>query len=257
MYRAFNIIDCEWKAYREAGDAICAKNRTDITKSLEPFTTAQIVDGTKLTDYWFPSIKADVFISHSHTDEDQAIRCAGWLKNEFGLEPFIDSCAWGYANELLKIIDNKYCLNPGGETYNYSSRNGSTSHVHMMLSSALSRMIDETECVMFIKTDNSITSSESVDKTQSPWLFFELGTMRIIRRKKPVRKVEKIRSFSSEALDIIKAAEFKAEYEVPLSELTPLSSSQLGDWHKAHKSNTRTWKTALDLLYDIVGAEIT
>ena len=28
--------------------------------------------------------------------------------NNFGLRVFIDSSVWGYANELLKIIDNEY-----------------------------------------------------------------------------------------------------------------------------------------------------
>lgn len=43
---------------------------------------------------WFPQIKADVFISHSHSDEKLAIIFAGWLYNAFGLTAFIDSCVW-------------------------------------------------------------------------------------------------------------------------------------------------------------------
>ena len=58
---------------------------------------------------WFPQIKADIFISHSHKDEDLALALAGWLKVSFGLTAFIDSCVWGYANDLLKMIDYKYC----------------------------------------------------------------------------------------------------------------------------------------------------
>jgi len=35
---------------------------------------------------WFPSVKADVFISHSHKDEQLVIEIAGWLKQELGLK---------------------------------------------------------------------------------------------------------------------------------------------------------------------------
>jgi hypothetical protein len=252
MYRAFNLTGHPWeKISRDKGAAIFNEARATVKQSLETFLNGQIIDGTKLTEHWFPTITADVFISHSHKDEEDAIKCASWLKSEFNLDPFIDSSVWGYAEDLLKLIDDKYCRIPGSENFSYKKRNGSTSHVHMMLSTALSAMLDATECVIFINTPNSITSSESIAKTQSPWLSFELGTMRVIRRKKPARKVEKITNFRNESLDIIKAAEFKAEYEVPLSELTPLTGSQLNDWHKAHQSNSRAWKTALDLLYDI------
>ena len=34
---------------------------------------------------------------------------AGYLKHTYGIECFIDSCVWGYANDLLKEIDNRYC----------------------------------------------------------------------------------------------------------------------------------------------------
>jgi hypothetical protein len=253
MYRAFNLTGDPWAGMsRASGDAIFSETRATVKQSLESFLNGKIIDGTKLTGHWFPTIKADVFISHSHKDEEEAIKCAGWLKSEFHLHPFIDSCVWGYADNLLKLIDNKYCLNPGGDTYSYEKRNGSTSHVHMMLSTALSAMLDATECVIFINTRNSITSSESVDKTESPWLSFELATMRVIRRKTPDRQLGQIRNFANEELDIMKASQFKAEYEVPLSELTPLTGAQLVKWNENHQSTPRfNRKHALDLLYEI------
>jgi len=252
MHRAFNLTDCTWENIpRDTGDAIFKSNSELVRQSLEPFLKGGVVDGTKLTSHWFPIIKADIFISHSHKDEVAAITCAGWLKTQFDLAPFIDSCVWGHAAELLKIIDTEYCKFADSETFDYNKRNGSTSHVHMMLSTALSAMLDATECVIFINTRNSITSSESIDKTQSPWLSFELGTMRVIRRKKPARlglQLERLENLSG---DIIKASEYKAEYEVPLSELTPLRGAQLNRWLQDHQANANKWKTPLDLLYEI------
>lgn len=252
MYRAFNLTGHPWgKISREMGDVIFNKNKLMVRESLESFLDGQIIDGTKLAEHWFPTIKADVFISHSHNDEEDAIKCAGWLKSEFDLDPFIDSCVWGYADKLLKMIDDKYCQNPGGETYSYEKRNGSTSHVHMMLSGALSAMLDATECAIFLNTRNSITSSESIDKTQSPWLSFELGTMRVIRRKKPIRPDRKIRNFANESQEIIKASRARFEYEVPLDELTAINGVELEKWRVAYSDNKNQWAHPLDCLYEM------
>jgi hypothetical protein len=151
MYRAYNIEGHPWKEWGMYTYVVSLleKNGKTIKSTLEGFVTKGVVNGTKLSEHWFPTVKADIFISHSHTDEDEALRCASWLKDTFELDAFIDSSVWGYADDLLKQIDNDYCLNQGGETYSYEKRNGSTSHVHMMLATALSEMIDRTECVFF------------------------------------------------------------------------------------------------------------
>lgn len=71
------------------------------------------------------------------------------LHDCFGLEAFIDSCSWGYCDDLLNKIDKKYCYDSKKKTYDYHLRNYTTSHVHMMLSTALAEMMDNTECIIF------------------------------------------------------------------------------------------------------------
>lgn len=56
-----------------------------------------------MQSYWFPKINADIFLSHSHKDEKLIIAFAGWLKDTFNLDVFIDSCIWGYSNDLQKL----------------------------------------------------------------------------------------------------------------------------------------------------------
>jgi hypothetical protein len=251
MFRAFNITDVNWPTdFLDAGKTATDENRKLIRDALEPFMIGKIVDGSKLADHWFPQIGADVFISHAHADEEQALRCAGWLKTKLGIRPFMDSCVWGHGNTLLKMIDDKYCLNPGGETYNYEKRNYSISHVHMMVATALSKMIDSTECVFFVKTENSITSEEAVAKTKSPWLFLELAAMRIVRRRKPMRRMRlQMENFSR---GMIKASDYYlAEYEVPLTELTELTSDQLNKWLKSYEAASQKPENSLDLLYEL------
>lgn len=91
------------------------------------------INGTALKEHWFKVNTADIFISHSHRDINKVRAFAGWLYHNFGLEAFIDLCTWGYADDLLKLLDDQYCWNKNSETYNYSLRNYTTSHVHMML----------------------------------------------------------------------------------------------------------------------------
>lgn len=147
-----------------------------------------VLDASQIQGDWFPQIEADVFISHSHQDKKLAIALAGWLKDCFGLTAFIDSCVWGYCDDLLKIIDEKYCKNSQSNTYNYNKRNVSTGIVHIMLMNALTKMIDNTECLFFMDTDSSVPIKDNIEnRTYSPWIFGELETSRIIRRIKPDR----------------------------------------------------------------------
>jgi hypothetical protein len=252
MYRAYSISDCSWsKVSGESGAISHSRNSTLVKKSLKSFLNEGVLDGTKLRSHWFPATKSDVFISHSRNDQEDAIKCASWLKDKFGLEAFIDSCVWGHADDLQKEIDNTNSFNPKTNTYDYSIRNQTTSHVHMMLATALSEMIDSTECVIFLNTSNSISSAkEAISKTKSPWLYFELGSMRTMRRRKPERMTILLENFS----DGLKkaAASMELEYAVPLSELTPITGPCLASWAaKKSTSKTNNGPQTLDLLYEL------
>lgn len=249
MYRAFYLNNVDWsKVSRETGDAIYKRDSDDAKKSLKSFLSNGILDGTELSAHWFPKTKADVFISHSHEDKDNAVKCASWLKDKLGLNSFLDSCVWGHADDLLKEIDDRYCLNPGGETYSYPKRNRSTSHVHTMLGAALSAMLDTTECVIFLKTLSSITSSDVVSRTKSPWLSFELATMHSLRRTVPQRLSSQVIQENFSGM-IKKAAELRVEYVVPLDHLTCLGVDDLLGLAGASESAAAKGHDALDILY--------
>lgn len=144
------------------------------------FLSDQTIDGKSISEEWFPTEKYDVFLSHSHKDLEKVLAFAGWLVCTFDLKCFVDSCTWDYCDNLLKQIDDKYCKNEHSNTYSYTKRNYSTSHVHMMLSIALSKVMDLSECVMFINTPHSISVKKNFgdlqkgknckQSTASPWI---------------------------------------------------------------------------------------
>lgn len=249
MYRGFNLnynrADRADLDDYEEGKALYQEHKRIVRNRLQSFTNPDgSLNATKMTANWFPQIEADIFISHSHKDERQAIWLSGWLYQTFGLTTFIDSCIWGYADKLLRMIDDEYCLNESGKTYDYEMRNYSTSHVHMMLTTALSNMIDNTECIFFLNTPNSITPEDVIStnpQTLSPWIYSEIAMTRLIRKKKPERVLTENRllKFADKKLNI--------SYDIDLTHLTKIDKYSLGEWVDHNDGG----KKPLDLFYEL------
>lgn len=250
MYRGFKLATT-WNddSYYEEGLSVYNQNIKEVKRTLDQFLLEDgSIEGKKIQENWFQQIDSHVFISHSHKDKNTAVSLAGLLSKVFGIKSFIDSCIWGYAEDLLRLIDDKYCLNSDGGTYNYQKRNYSTSHVHVMLQSALSMMIDKAECLLFLNTPNSVTTSGVVNQTYSPWIYSEIAMTRIIRPNIPRRRwhEEKRTLSKGEYVD----ESLKVKYELDLSHLHNLSINDLSYWIKQRRRYL-TPEDALDGLYDL------
>jgi hypothetical protein len=155
MFRGFelSVNDSFFRDFRDAGRSQHQENKRLVDDCLSQFRD-QSGDllSEKMTAAWFPEIDSQVFISHAHKDSALALGLSGHLQEQFGLKSFVDSAVWGYSDDLLRILDDAFCYNGSSRTYSYQKRNRSTSHVHMMLSVALTRMIDKCECIIFINT---------------------------------------------------------------------------------------------------------
>lgn len=244
MYAGFNLItNDKLETYKNKGYAIYDNNMKIIVEELNKFLLNDgSLDGTEMQNSWFPQINADVFLSHSHNDKEKAIALAGWLNATFGLNVFIDSCVWGSADALLKMIDDKYCKNVDNATYSYEKRNFSTSHVHMMLSSALTMMIDKTECVIFLNTPNSINTSEVINSTKSPWIYYEIGISKFVRKQEPNRPKGIIKKGLFE-----NAQDLTISYKTDMNHLRDITESDLRYWERLFTQNNQNHP--LDLLY--------
>lgn len=186
-------------------------------------------------------------------------------RKKFNLRCFVDSLVWGYSDDLLLEIDKEYCYNKKNKTYYYQNRNITTSHVRTMLSVSLMQMIDSSECLFFLNTPNSINSLDNqiqnkrskgynIDSTRSPWIFNELITASIIRKRLPDR-YEKLRkgeirhsSGQFSALQESVVPDFKYQLE-GLADLIQIDRNILKQWHDYDGEAINS----LDILYKIKG----
>lgn len=251
MYRGFNVTNLnfllnhqKFYQYKSTGDKFY-KNVKDITRpALDKYIINNgTLDAEKMRHDWFPKVKMDIFISHSHADKDLAIALAGIL-SYFDLKVFVDSCIWGYSDELLKAIDKECCWQEESSTYSYEKRNYSTAHVHMMLANALTHMMDQTECIIFLNTDNSVNVKSGIkNMTYSPWLFHEIAMTKILEEKPGVRQIdENIKLSAGDSVP-------KIAQPLDLSELIPVDCEQLYDFFVQCQQQNIKSKHVLDKLY--------
>lgn len=256
MYSRFKISKSVFDNFtfspfdKNKGEIIKKKYLENIKEDLKIKLLGEtIIDGTGTQNEWFPSVRADIFLSHSHKDIDKANQLAGWIKNKFGLDVFIDSNIWGESNKLLKKLDDDICYQKSSKTYNYDKRNYTTSHVHMMLSNSLAEMIDKTECLMFLDTSNSVSVHNTIKYTESPWIYNELFMSSIIRINENLNR-KRTEYFASETKSLNE--DYKFKYKLNLEDLINLEGRDLIDWKNNYEilKAVDTEKHPLDVLYE-------
>lgn len=181
--REINLLAFPSKRNKTTFSEIENRISSKLKEILKPPTG--IIDGDTLKNLFFPTDAIgdfDVFISHSHNDLADAQHLALFLQEQYKLNPFLDHFVWGSADKLLREIDDEYCLNPRG-FYTYSKRNYTTSHVHSMLSMAISEMIAKCKIFIFIESNESLDYNalkNNGHKTLSPWLYQELQYVKML-----------------------------------------------------------------------------
>ncbi|HAO07345.1 MAG TPA: hypothetical protein DCQ50_10185 [Chryseobacterium sp.] len=229
----------DFKYFLNIGNRTLRKHKGIIQDTLDKFENYNgSLDGDKMQSNWFPQINADIFLSHSHADENLVIAFGGWLKEEFGLECFIDSCIWGYSKSLQNIIDNTYSRNREG-VLDYDSVLYASSHVNMMLNTALMQMVDSCECIIFVNTPKSVKPNQVMSKIISPWIYSEIAMTKLIKSRSldsyRIKSINENRHFS----------ELEIEYNLDTKHLLNLTTYKLHTWKNAGLKNSN----ALDYLY--------
>lgn len=240
MFVDLKIENVEQSIQKWSSDDVASyKARQDkVLVDLEQFLLDgnNLLDATKIQQSVFPEIDIDVFISHSHTDEDEAIKVALSLE-EIGLKPFVDSCVWGHADELLRKIDDAFSKPEGWTNYSYELRNRTTTNVHLILNAALQQMIHRSELFIFLGTETSVKIDDYVsshEQLSSPWIFSELTFVRNVERtlRKQITMGNESRKFEAAASDK-KEVEFR--YRLPDSTYA-IEFWQFARWLESGKS---------------------
>jgi len=113
MYKGFNLKlenTSKLKSDGRYSEELKANKKKIKSKFKELMLSDGYLDAEELMKAWFPKNEYHVFISHSHKDVEIAECLANWLHENFGLKSFIDSHVWGYANELLKELNDLNAL---------------------------------------------------------------------------------------------------------------------------------------------------
>lgn len=254
MFVGYNVdlTNAELEDYLEIGKNSCQRQKVILKKSLSEYLTDGILDGTKLESDWFPDIKSDIFISYSHNDENLAYSFVGFLKQVFGLNVFIDSNIWGSADELLLMIDKDYAKGDGPHNFSYEKRNFTTSHVHMMLANAIMKVMDNSECIFLLNTEEAIPKISEIEKenyTQSPWLYTEIMLTQMLRKREILDHREKaiLEGFTKQANE-----KLKINYRVNLDNLIKINWEDIKVWRDNYQSKsipTSPYGLSLDYLY--------
>lgn len=161
--------------------------RKDIQDKINSFLATlegQVLDADQIKANFFPESKADIFLSHTHSDESLALRLKFYLERKYKLRVFDDSTVWGSADKLLYFLDNKY-NKTGDETYGYRDSNYTASNVYLLLASAIDDMMDKSECIMFLNTENSVLTYNRKDRRaiiSAPWISHELFMTKVLRK---------------------------------------------------------------------------
>lgn len=265
MYRGFNLQlnekagifsdENEYERLKEIGKNHLANQKEDLEKELDTYVADDMIDGTKIQNEWFPIIEAATFISHSGKDDGLANALAGWIYDTFRLKCFIDKNVWGYSKTLLDRMNSKLSNERrngnDGYIYDYESGNQVSQHVNMMLTVALQKMIDKSEAVIFLNTENAVKihGENHMEKTYSPWIYSEIVCTKLIRRKQ-LYVYRRLLYDVNESVQNLAHADIS--YDVSLTHLISLCEDDLLHWGKEWKQNREKHECGLDALYEVI-----
>jgi hypothetical protein len=118
----------------------------------------------------------------------------------------------------------------------------------MMLSIAITKMIHNSECIMFVDTPNSISTEEYIKgrgMTDSPWIYSEISMTSLVQKRPPSEHRGRFVK-AGRAQDSLTES-FQIKYDVDTKHLAPLTSTMFASWQGCKKKGV----DALDALYNL------
>ncbi len=111
-----------------------------------------------------PQLKnAQVFLSHSHGDKNEALKVKNYLESETNRRVFIDSLFWDYKDDVLN------------ELAEYDGTSKIKDAFTLILRESLQDMIEKCPYFVFLQSNNSVSLNQDLSRiTYSAWIYEEL-----------------------------------------------------------------------------------
>ncbi len=135
-----------------------------------------------------PQLKnAQVFLSHSHADKNEALKVKNYLENQIKRKVFIDSLFWDYKDDVLNKL---------AEYAEYDDISGIEDAFTLILKKSLEYMIKKCPYFVFLQSKNSVSLNQGLSQiTYSAWIYEELRIAHSISAISESRPIPMMESF--------------------------------------------------------------
>ncbi|MGL2720682.1 toll/interleukin-1 receptor domain-containing protein [Helicobacter pylori] len=126
-----------------------------------------ILNHNKIKEAFFspfkPQLKnAQVFLSHSHADRNEALEVKNYLENQTNGKVFIDSLFWDYKDDVLNKLAKYDDISKIEDAFT------------LILRESLENMIKKCPYFVFLQSKNSVSNQGLSQITYSAWIYEEL-----------------------------------------------------------------------------------
>ncbi|MGL2609462.1 TIR domain protein [Helicobacter pylori] len=145
----------------------------ELIKNAKHSNDGIVLNHNKIKEAFFspfkPQLKnAQVFLSHSHADKNEALKVKGYLEEDLDAEcVFIDSLFWDYKDDVLNKL---------AEYAEYDDNDISVikDAFTLILRESLQDMIEKCPYFVFLQSKNSVSNQGLSRITYSAWIYEEL-----------------------------------------------------------------------------------
>ncbi len=137
-----------------------------------------------------PQLKnAQVFLSHSHADKNEALEVKNYLESQTKRKVFIDSLFWDYKDDVLNKLARYDDISKIEDAFT------------LILRESLQDMIEKCPYFVFLQSKNSVSNQglsrnqDLLKITYSAWIYEELKIAHSISESRPIPMMESMQVF--------------------------------------------------------------
>ncbi len=137
-----------------------------------------------------PQLKnAQVFLSHSHADKNEALKLKNYLESKTNHKVFVDSLFWDYKDDALNKLAEYDDISKIEDAFT------------LILRESLQDMIEKCPYFVFLQSKNSVSNQglshhqDLLKITYSAWIYEELKIAHSISESRPIPMMESMQVF--------------------------------------------------------------